>query len=322
MTNIGLAIQKYLDINSLLLENGFNVSRYEEINYGLQFSAQKADYSGLIRIYQNKKGKVKVDLSQIDQTRSAVALRTLIEDGKEAPSIEIANTQPSQSHSLAKPFLTITPPYIGSDESGKGDYFGSLTVACVYVSEDSAKQLVRIGVKDSKALKDTQIISIAKQIRRLCKGQFSVVEISPQKYNQMYAKLTQEKKTLNDMLAWAHAKVIETLLKKVDSNLAVVDKFCDDALLISNLQQEGKQLEIIQVHRAESYTAVAAASILARERYVNSIKKLSKTYKTDIPKGASLEVISVAKRLVANNGSEILKEVAKEHFKTTQSVLR
>ncbi len=91
--------------------------------------------------------------------------------------------------------------------------------------------------------------------------------------------------------------------------------------MLEKLQAKGKKLKVIQAHRAESHIAVAAASILARERFVNKLDKLEKQYHTKLPKGASKEVVTVARQLVEKNGSEILEKVAKLHFKTTKEVL-
>lgn len=322
MADIRLAMQKYADIRKLVSAYKFVVSEHKEINYGLQFSVKRASWSGLVRIYQNKKGQVKVDLSQVDQSSDAIALRTLIETGNLPDASQKTATAVSKSSNTSNSKLNVSPPYIGSDESGKGDYFGPLVVACVYVSEQTAKRLTELGVKDSKTIKDPQIIQLAKQIRTLCRDQFEIVEIAPERYNQLYNKLKKEKKTLNDMLAWAHAKALESLLERVESEVAVVDKFCDDALLLGKLQEKGKALRIVQVHRAESYVAVAAASILARERYVTSLDKLGKDYEIQLPKGASPDVIAVAQRLVKANGDDIFDKITKRHFKTTEAVFR
>ena len=309
MSEIEKAIQKYEDLRYLLSTSEFKVSDYKEINYGLQFSIQKSEWSGAVRIYQNKQGKVKIDFSQLDESENSNLIKSFSED--QSPSKEVKSTFPSE----------LALPVIGSDESGKGDYFGPLVSACVYVDEKVASQLAALGVKDSKALSDTKILEIAREIRKTCQDKFVVVEISAERYNQIYAKLENEKKSLNDLLAWAHAKAIEELLSKVECQTAIVDQFAGENLLLAKLQEKGKKLKVIQAHRAESHIAVAAASILARDRFVNKLDKLEKQYHTNLPKGASKEVVTVARQLVEKNGSEILGKIAKLHFKTTKEVL-
>ena len=311
MNDISKAIQEYENLRYLILGNDFAVSDYKQINYGLQFSIGKLEWSGIIRVYQNNQGKVKIDFSQLDNSENSVLIKRL------------TGNQPSDLPQTVKSndFDGVVLPVIGSDESGKGDYFGSLVIACVYVDEFISQKLFDLGVKDSKSISDTRILEIAKRIRYICKDKFIVLEISAERYNQIYAKLENEKKSLNDLLAWAHAKAIEEILSKVECQTAIVDQFADEHLLLEKLQEQGKKIQIIQVPRAESNIAVAAASILARERFINKLDKLGKQYQTKIPKGASQEVIKVARLLVEKNGNEILKKIAKFHFKTTKEIL-
>ena len=310
MDKIEKAIEKYDELNQLLLDNGFTIGKYKQINYGLQFSVHRSSWSGIIRIYQNNKGIVKTDLSQLDDSEHSHLIRSFSEEWSVSKVKEIESALTD----------VLTFPMMGSDESGKGDYFGSLVVACVYVDENVETQLSSLGVKDSKALSDTKIVKIAREIRKVCAEKFVVVEISPEKYNQVYAKFEREKKSLNDLLAWAHAKAIEELVLKVECKTVIVDRFANEQVLLANLQKEGKKLNVIQTPRAERYIAVAAASILARDRFVDKLDKLGKQYEVTLPKGASNAVIETARQLVGKYGSDILEKVAKVHFKTTQEL--
>jgi ribonuclease HIII len=311
VSEIDKAIQKYEDLRQLISTSDFMVSAYKEINYGLQFSIQKAGWSGIIRIYQNKQGKVKVDFSQLDESENSRLIKSFSEEKSLPLPKELSSTLPND----------LTLPIIGSDESGKGDYFGPLVSASIYVDEAMASQLTLMNVRDSKAISDNKIQEIARDIRRICHNKFVIVEISAARYNQIYAKLENEKKSLNDLLAWAHAKAIEDLLSKVECQTAIVDQFADEKLLLEKLQEHGKKLKIIQAHRAESHIAVAAASILARERFLNKLDNLGKQYHTKLPKGSSQAVVTIARQLIEQNGREILEKVAKLHFKTTNEVL-
>lgn len=311
MSEIEKAIQKYENICELLLKSEFIVSEYKAINYGLQFSVQKLGWSGVIRIYQNKQGKVKTDFSQLDENEHSHLIKSFFDEQSASPSQKLISTLANE----------LVLPVMGSDESGKGDYFGPLVTACIYVDKKLANQLTTLGVRDSKVLSDPRIVEIAREIRRICQDHFVIVEISAEKYNQIYAKLEKEKKSLNDLLAWSHAKAIEELLSKVECQTAIVDQFADEKLLLEKLQEKGKKLKIIQAHRAESHIAVAAASILARERFINKLDQLGTQYHKKLPKGSSQEVVTVARELIEINGREILDKVAKLHFKTTREVL-
>ena len=102
-------------------------------------------------------------------------------------------------------------PWVGVDESGKGDYFGPLVSAAAYVSPDAAPTLRELGVADSKRLSDKRVMALAPQIRAHVESSLTVV--APPRYNDLYASFRRQGKRLNDMLAWAHARSIEDLLE-------------------------------------------------------------------------------------------------------------
>ncbi|MBN2640530.1 MAG: ribonuclease HIII [Victivallales bacterium] len=209
-------------------------------------------------------------------------------------------------------------PHAGIDESGKGDYFGPLVIAGVYADYNSARQLVELGVKDSKAIKsDKKIATMAPQIMRIVQGKFAIVTIGPEAYNRMYSQFA----NLNKMLAWGHARTIENLLEKApECNKALSDKFANERLIENALLENGRKLELTQRTKAESDVAVAAASILARNAFVAKMDAFSRELDMEIPKGASAAVIQTARTIVGQFGDETLKRYAKMHFKTTEKV--
>lgn len=213
-------------------------------------------------------------------------------------------------------------PHIGTDESGKGDYFGPLVVAGVLVDTETQAELDALGVKDSKLLSDKRCRELASQIRRVCGPRCEEVEIPPERYNQRYAEFQQEGQNLNHLLAWGHARAIESLLERRSCSHAVADQFGDEKYILSRLMQKGRSLDLKQLTKGERYTAVAAASILARDRFLARMDKLSKEYGVDLPKGASAAVVNAGRELVGRKGAEELRKVAKLHHKTTEKILK
>jgi len=205
-------------------------------------------------------------------------------------------------------------PRIGVDESGKGDFFGPLVAAAALVTPDIESQLIRLGVRDSKTISTTTVENIAAELEKTVPH--SKVVINPARYNQLH----QEMKNLNRMLAWAHARAIENLLQKHQVRLAVSDQFGDEDYLRKALLEKGKQIKLIQRHRAEQDLAVAAASIIARAEFLKKIDELSKKAGINLPRGASEEVIQAAKKLVAKKGKDALNDFAKTHFKTAAKI--
>lgn len=203
--------------------------------------------------------------------------------------------------------------HIGIDESGKGDYFGYLVIAGVLLDENE-EELKKMGVKDSKLLSDSAIHRIASDIKKICR--YDIVRISPEKYNKLYDKF----KSLNRLLAWGHARVMENLLKN-DVDYVISDKFADERFLRESLFERGRKVKLVQKINAESDIAVAAASVLARAEFLRTLKKLSKEINYDLPKG-SAHVDSAMKELVKRDGINILPKIAKLHFKITKRVLK
>ena len=303
----------YENIKSVLQVQNISVSDYQSIDYGLQFDIFISDWSGKIRIYQNKKGILKIDYSLLDGGTNAIMIQTLIENKKTLPNSKIQHTNNRE--------MELGFPIIGTDESGKGDYFGPLVSAGVYVNEQTAKELMAFGVKDSKGLSDSQNLKLAQKITQICRGSFTIIEISPERYNILYEQFKNENKNLNTLLAWGHAKAIEDVLSKVECNIAIADQFANENFILSKLQERGKKIKLIQMHKAEQNIAVAAASILARARFLEKLAKLSNEFNIELPKGASQKVIENAKEFVKMHGKESLRKVAKLHFKTTSDVL-
>ena len=210
--------------------------------------------------------------------------------------------------------------WIGIDESGKGDYFGPLVVAGVYVTDKISQRLLNLGVRDSKRISDSRIQTLNQDIRTLAKS--SVVAIGPQRYNELYEKM----RNLNRLLAWGHARALENLLTQVQCSRALADQFGDEGLIKRALMDKGKTIVLEQRHRAEEDVAVAAASIVARAEFLSRLKRLSTEYKVNLPKGASTEVQRAIQTIVKQYPSlkdreEILKKVAKWHFRTTKQAM-
>src|SRR3954469_24055690 len=202
-------------------------------------------------------------------------------------------------------------PHFGVDESGKGDFFGPLVIAGVYVDRGIARKLIDAGVVDSKRIgSDARIRALADTIRKEAHGLVEAVSIGPERYNQLYEKFG----NLNSLLGWGHARVIENLLaKKPDCPRALSDKFADARVIERSLMQHGQKIKMEQRTRAESDVAVAAASILAREAFIDWLHARSKTFGAKLGRGVSADVKTTARELVTKNGPDILRQVAKTH---------
>jgi ribonuclease HIII len=205
--------------------------------------------------------------------------------------------------------------HIGTDESGKGDFFGPLVIAGVMVDENAAKYFLDLGIKDSKKLSDKKMLAMAVEIKKT--SPYSVIAISNPKYNELYANM----KNLNKLLAWGHARAIENILEKEHCEYALSDKFGDESLILSALMKNGRNIRLEQMCKAESDIAVAAASVLARATFVQKLMDMENAYGLKFQKGCSSLVKDVAKEFIQKHGKDKLKEVCKTHFKTYKEVI-
>lgn len=287
------------------------VGGYKEINYGLQFACQIGGASHTIRIYESRKSGVKPDFSQV---RNPEALQIIMDavynkDVKNTRQIETGTYGSYEALSDIE-----ENALIGTDESGKGDYFGPLVIAGVYAGPEEKKVLRQLGADDSKKLKDSQIAFMADEIKLLCRHEIVVVENN--RYNELYANIG----NLNRLLAWGHARVIENILADTECSLALSDQFGNPDLIQDALMEKGRKIKLEQRHRAEENVVVAAASILARNEFVERIKNLEEKYNMSFPKGASALTVAAAREFVERFGRDALGNVAKLHFKITQEL--
>ncbi len=164
-----------------------------------QFTSGKLQLQGRAgelykRVVEVVVSKFKLHYSQVEMDVGSI----LVESG-----ITVSNSQtsteagpPSRRDEEDIPF-----PYIGIDESGKGDYFGPLVVAAVWLSESIQKKLEAMGVRDSKKLSDKKCQELAGVIRELSRGKFTYTVIGPERYNSLYEQFKSEGKNLNYLLA-------------------------------------------------------------------------------------------------------------------------
>jgi len=216
--------------------------------------------------------------------------------------------------------------HAGSDESGKGDFFGPLVVCCAFTDERLSEEMQNLGVRDCKQMADKAVLTTGLALRALLGPTgYAVVKLGPAAYNRLYAKM----KNINRMLAWAHGTAIEELLEKRPScDRVVVDQFAPtEATILRALKTRGKAAKVEQRHKAESDIAVAAASVIARELFLRDIMKMSEALGEEekrggVPLGSSdPRVRELAEEMVRANGPVWLMNHCKAHFQTTDKVL-
>jgi ribonuclease HIII len=302
LNSVERSAQNIINHYSKKLENiGFTISVPQKGLYSYNITLEKNNQKVKLLVYFGKKGN-KLQVQGNPETSAFKEVNSLVfgerlfqENNKEIK--EPAN-------------------YIGTDESGKGDFFGPLVVAGVLADKVTLSKLKEMGVRDSKTITDINIKTLASKIKSLLKNKYDIIPLKPEKYNELHSKMD----NVNLILGWAHAKVIENILSSFKVEEAISDKFGNEKTIINALQQKGRQIKLHQVTKAERYTAVAAASILARDAVIKWFEINSKKLKIIIPKGASAEVESCARKVVKNFGKDVLPGLVKMHFKTLKRI--
>ncbi len=209
--------------------------------------------------------------------------------------------------------------WIGTDEAGKGDYMGPLTVAAMYADDSLATGLQNIGVTDSKKLSDEVIRKYAGEIRSIAPEFSTVISVNPTEYNRRFVQLKMSGKNSLDLLAECHAEAISRLLKNVRMPARIIiDKFCPEKRIKYLLPSGDYELDLRV--RGESDPAVAAASILARDAYLDGLEAITDRYKIRARPGAGKEIDSVCREFVKKYGSDVLDRITKVHFRNTLKI--
>ncbi len=206
---------------------------------------------------------------------------------------------------------------IGTDEAGTGDYFGPITVAAAYVSKEHIRELENMGIRDSKTIRDPQILILGKKITSMIP--YSLLVLKNEKYNSLQQKGMSQGK----MKAMLHEQAINHLLAKLEGDKPegiLIDQFCEPDIYFRHTATNGKrEVPLYFSTKAESIsTAVAAASVIARYAFLKHMDLLSEQAGMTIPKGASLKVDEAAAVFIAKKGESELNTFAKLHFANTE----
>lgn len=287
------------------------VLQEKDLPYGRQLLLLQGTEKVMLSVYNGKKG-IKVVWGGSDGALKHSA-QTFIAGGK--PGKVCKELSPgNHGISLLENCAGFKGIWAGSDESGKGDFFGPLVVAAVLVDTSIASKLAANGIKDCKALSDKEVLRQAPLIKEAAPLHV-VLALKPEMYNYRYAQMKKEKKNLNHLLAQGHMAVLRKVLQqRQDCNYALVDRFSANDGIADCLEEEFPGLNVIEQPRAEADIAVAAASVLARARFLEIMDELSLLAGMTLPKGGGELATACARKLKDAFGEEILNKLVKMHF--------
>lgn len=191
-------------------------------------------------------------------------------------------------------------PVGGCDEVGKGDIFGPLVLCCAVITPENFKKVLLLNPKDSKLLKDEEVLKKAKELRKLVK--VKCITLMPERFNELYESY----KNINRLMDDAYRKLVRVVLSEFKLNKVVVDRY-------SSRDPFGDVKEVEFIEKGERDVAVSVASIMAREKFLRRLKELEERFGIEVPKGASGEVKHRAKELLKKDPS-LARKVLKLSF--------
>jgi ribonuclease HII len=166
----------------------------------------------------------------------------------------------------------------GVDDAGRGPIIGPMVIAGVLLPEEHLKELVNMGVKDSKLLTPLKRTELARKIRYEVE-KVTVREVQPKDIDEVVLYGGKLKK-LNFLEAKVMADVINELRPAkayVDASDVNEERYGET--IREFLLMDLKQIRIISKHHADrTYPQVSAASIIAKTRRDEVIDQLHDEY--------------------------------------------
>ncbi len=295
-------------------------TKEKELPYGRQFQIVRGNEKVVLSVYKGKKGISTVWGGQEGSLMNSVMAAIAPSDVKKSVETNIINNESENSISLLENCAGFNGIWVGSDESGKGDFFGPLVVAAVLVDSNIARKLIGIGVKDCKVLTDKEVHRLAPIIKEIAPINV-VLALKPDMYNYRYEQLRLDKKNLNHLLANGHISAIrKAVQQRQECNYALVDQFSAHSGIREALEKEFADLIVVEQKRAEADIAVAAASVLARERFLAVMDDLSILAGRTLPKGGGEIATAMAKEIKNEFGIKILEKLVKKHFSNFKKI--
>ncbi|MGA2971763.1 MAG: ribonuclease HII [Candidatus Bathyarchaeia archaeon] len=166
----------------------------------------------------------------------------------------------------------------GVDDAGRGPIIGPLVVAGVLLGEDRDRELLAMGVKDSKLLTPEVRTQLAPKIRALA-TKVSAVEVQPKEIDEVVLHGGKLRK-LNFLEAQLMAQVITELSpEEVYVDASDVNEQRYGETIREFLPAALRKIKVVSEHHADrTYPVVSAASIIAKVRRDEAVEALRRQY--------------------------------------------
>lgn len=182
---------------------------------------------------------------------------------------------------------------LGIDDAGRGPVIGPMVLCGCLLDDNVAKELKKLGVRDSKQLTANRREMLAQKIKEKAEV-FEVMIIPPTIIDGNGENRTK----LNELEALAAANIVNKINKGFKKIHVVVD--CPSTSLIrwgDFLKTKIKNLSNLEIsceHKADkNHIAVGAASIIAKSVREKEMDKLKKVYGQEIGSGYTSDPLTI-----------------------------
>jgi ribonuclease HIII len=303
-SNIPEIESRVLSVLPAILQNGFILEDFKPLPYGIRLIFRKDDTGINVNLYHSKK-----------KGHSTVFDAKIPKQFEQELRLHLTGQTDSNHISPVVAEQNFTR-WIGCDEGGKGAFTGPLVVAAYLCDQDHSRDLAASGITDSKSLNGQRLMKLSHQLMNRYKNRIGLVELKPETYNRLYADFKEQGRSLNHLLAWAHGKAVEKLLKW-NPAAVIVDQFAWPSFIRGRMPDVPN---LIIRTKAENNIAVAAASIVAAGRYLTLLKQLSEEVGVVIQPGAGANADQSVRRAVDLHGNDILHRIVKVHFRNIDKI--
>ncbi|MDD5182285.1 MAG: ribonuclease HII [Candidatus Nanoarchaeia archaeon] len=206
------------------------------------------------------------------------------------------------------------PFILGIDEAGKGPVIGPLVIVGAVFRKSQQKQLLKMGVKDSKLLTPHKREELLPKIEKICQ-RFKLISVSPQEIDQRFS--------IGSNLNKLEAAKFAELINELKPDIAIID--CPSA----NTKGFAAYLSKFLTHecelRCENYAdrnhlEVGAASIIAKVNRDAAIKEIEKEVGMPVGIGYPSDPVTLKFVEATLNNKEIISRYVRKTWLTFQNI--